>query len=513
MIDLISRQAALEAIQKLRHAAACNFSPDHSGALGIARTDSFYAAYQAVKELPTDTAGMAQDAPPSLIEGEKIDHEFKSHPDVFWPVARGEKTFEFRKDDRGGYHVGQTVRLRCYDPARGYLPAPALDRRITNILKPGEFGLQDGYCILSLAPIAVGEALSPPTQTEIQVAREAAEALFYLTPHAATADAASVMLNAGKMRQASAAIFKHIRDLHTPSRQEEGSRTEGRRPDGHGLTLRALHAANIARQAEWCPDQVPDLSFRGNELGGECGEAQNVIKKLERERQGWRGSRATLDDLAQELADVVICADLCAITAGIDLDAAVVAKFNATSEKQGLATMLPRPEAASPVAEGQAPGGWQSLETAPMDTEVEVRTGFMTFRAKLVPEAGMTENEHVCDQWQATREGEHPPCWSEGACWSSNVDHCPSMQPEAWRPLSLSLPPRRRAGARMRDLDDFLFIAGIAGAVLILASLDNSLIFWVGVAQLSIGAVGLMILRAWQDYRRRIALAREENDR
>ena len=106
------------------------------------------------------------------------------------------------------------------------------------------------------------------------------------------------------------------------------------------LDLADLHAANIARQAEWCPDQVPDLSFRGNELGGECGEAQNVIKKLERERLGWRGSRATLDDLGQELADVVICADLCAITAGIDLAAAVRAKFNATSEKVGLATML-----------------------------------------------------------------------------------------------------------------------------------------------------------------------------
>lgn len=116
--------------------------------------------------------------------------------------------------------------------------------------------------------------------------------------------------------------------------------------------LKDLHAANIARQAEWCPDQVPDLSFRGNELGGECGEAQNVIKKLERERLGWRGSRASLDDLAQELADVVICADLCAVTAGIDLGAAVVAKFNATSEKVGLTTkLLPATEAWRPISE------------------------------------------------------------------------------------------------------------------------------------------------------------------
>ena len=106
------------------------------------------------------------------------------------------------------------------------------------------------------------------------------------------------------------------------------------------ISLRDLREANAARQKEWCPDQMPDLLFRGNELGGECGEAQNVIKKLERERLGWAGSRATVDDLADELADVVICADLTALTAGIDLNAAVARKFNATSEKVGLCTRL-----------------------------------------------------------------------------------------------------------------------------------------------------------------------------
>lgn len=105
-------------------------------------------------------------------------------------------------------------------------------------------------------------------------------------------------------------------------------------------TLRDLRDANVKRQAEWCPDQQPDLSFRGNELAGETGEACNEIKKLERERQGWRGSRTTVDKLAAELADVVICADLCAMQAGIDLHAAVAEKFNATSRAVGLSTML-----------------------------------------------------------------------------------------------------------------------------------------------------------------------------
>ena len=87
-----------------------------------------------------------------------VDHEFKSHPDVFWPAARGEKTFEYRRDDRGGYEVGQTVRLRCYDLTRGYHDTAPLDRRVTNILRGGEFELPMGYCILSLAPLAAQPA-------------------------------------------------------------------------------------------------------------------------------------------------------------------------------------------------------------------------------------------------------------------------------------------------------------------------------------------------------------------
>lgn len=113
------------------------------------------------------------------------------------------------------------------------------------------------------------------------------------------------------------------------------------------LVYASLREANVARQAEWCPEQVPDLSFRGNELAGETGEVCNVIKKLERERLGWRGSRDTVEHLSEELADVVICADLVAISAGIDLNAAVAAKFNATSEKVGLPHRLEAALAAS----------------------------------------------------------------------------------------------------------------------------------------------------------------------
>lgn len=101
-----------------------------------------------------------------------------------------------------------------------------------------------------------------------------------------------------------------------------------------------LRAANAARQLEWDAGNQITAAYRGNELAGEVGEACNVIKKLERERMGIRGSRASVAELADELADVLICADLIALHYGIDLEAAVARKFNATSEKVGLSTML-----------------------------------------------------------------------------------------------------------------------------------------------------------------------------
>ena len=79
-----------------------------------------------------------------------------------------------------------------------------------------------------------------------------------------------------------------------------------------------LRAANVARQQEWDPSNVVDFSWRCNELAGEAGEVCNILKKLHREKHGLPGSRAVKDDLAEELADVVICVDLVAMTAGID---------------------------------------------------------------------------------------------------------------------------------------------------------------------------------------------------
>ncbi len=104
--------------------------------------------------------------------------------------------------------------------------------------------------------------------------------------------------------------------------------------------LKALRTANRTRQIEWDNNQQIDLSYRGNELAGEVGEACNIIKKLERERLGIKGSRSSYDHLAEELADVIICVDLVALALNIDLRQALVNKFNHTSRVNNLETRL-----------------------------------------------------------------------------------------------------------------------------------------------------------------------------
>lgn len=106
------------------------------------------------------------------------------------------------------------------------------------------------------------------------------------------------------------------------------------------LSFAGLRQANAARQLEWDAGGKLDLAYRGNEFAGEAGEVCNVIKKLERERLGIRGSRDTVEHLAEELADAVMTADLIANQVGIDLAAAIVTKFNATSEANGISVRL-----------------------------------------------------------------------------------------------------------------------------------------------------------------------------
>jgi NTP pyrophosphatase (non-canonical NTP hydrolase) len=98
------------------------------------------------------------------------------------------------------------------------------------------------------------------------------------------------------------------------------------------LTFSKLRKTNVKRCVsvfhaldEW------SLSEWSNAMAGETGEACNVTKKI------LRGDKPLVEykkDLAKEIADVICYADLLAAAAGIDLEKAVIEKFNEVSDRR-----------------------------------------------------------------------------------------------------------------------------------------------------------------------------------
>ena len=113
------------------------------------------------------------------------------------------------------------------------------------------------------------------------------------------------------------------------------------------LTFARLAVQNRMRRERW-HDGADDWtgSDWGNAMAGECGEACNLVKKLRRHETGagigynTPSVDALISGLAEELADVVIYADLVAQHYGINLGGAVCYKFNAVSIAQGFPERL-----------------------------------------------------------------------------------------------------------------------------------------------------------------------------
>lgn len=107
------------------------------------------------------------------------------------------------------------------------------------------------------------------------------------------------------------------------------------------LTFSDLRRFNVMRCIRWFPGGVSDwsLSDWACALAGELGEACNIVKKLNRARDGVVGNSKSewelREDLADELGDTLIYLDLLAARAGIDLAKAVERVFNRTSIKNG----------------------------------------------------------------------------------------------------------------------------------------------------------------------------------
>jgi hypothetical protein len=86
-------------------------------------------------------------------------HELKTWPQYFDAVARGEKNFEVRRDDRG-FQKGDILELQRTHASYPYLverdvrgcPLFVLHRRISYILTGGQLGIEAGYVVLGLEP-------------------------------------------------------------------------------------------------------------------------------------------------------------------------------------------------------------------------------------------------------------------------------------------------------------------------------------------------------------------------
>ncbi len=106
------------------------------------------------------------------------------------------------------------------------------------------------------------------------------------------------------------------------NRFSEANRARCESPNGFNHPLEAWSLS------DWCTATM-----------GELGEAANIVKKLNRERDGIPGNDLTADELqaqlADEIADTFIYLDLMAQAAGVVLPDAVLAKFDRTSQKIG----------------------------------------------------------------------------------------------------------------------------------------------------------------------------------
>lgn len=107
------------------------------------------------------------------------------------------------------------------------------------------------------------------------------------------------------------------------------------------VTFRSLRIVNVSRKIRWHgeADEWTGSDW-SNAMAGECGEACNIVKKLRRHEThigtayNTPDVEALIPALAEEIADVVIYADLLAHKYNIDLDGAVRDKFNRVSEAQ-----------------------------------------------------------------------------------------------------------------------------------------------------------------------------------
>ena len=106
------------------------------------------------------------------------------------------------------------------------------------------------------------------------------------------------------------------------------------------MEFEKLRKQNIKRQLEWPGSEKATLEFRTIEVAGEAGEVCEAVKKYLRSTHGIKGTTMDVNDIADEIGDTIIALDLLASHLNIDLGEAVKTKFNKTSKKYDLQTLI-----------------------------------------------------------------------------------------------------------------------------------------------------------------------------
>ena len=111
------------------------------------------------------------------------------------------------------------------------------------------------------------------------------------------------------------------------------------------MTFREFQKINTDRAMKWHGICSWSLSDWAVAMAGECGEACNIIKKLNRKRDMIDSNNdpselELREQLAEEIADTVTYAFLLAERCGLDMDYIVTRKFNKVSAKHGFSQKL-----------------------------------------------------------------------------------------------------------------------------------------------------------------------------
>lgn len=103
-----------------------------------------------------ETNSLAHPAPEQVAEAsgregrDPITHDVKTWPDAYDAVYADWKPWEFRKNDRD-YRVGDTLRMLRWSPETETFTGEEMRREVVWMLNGGQFGIPEGYCIMTLS--------------------------------------------------------------------------------------------------------------------------------------------------------------------------------------------------------------------------------------------------------------------------------------------------------------------------------------------------------------------------